>query len=104
MGGVGRLPGTHVAVDDRRDTPPPLSIGVVKPEPIVIGWNGTQVRVRHDDSHLTPYSPGVFRLRSAFELASDVDGQRLVLESTMGERYRVSVRDDGAVVGLWRRG
>ena len=26
-----------------------------------------------------------------------------VLETTMGERHRYRVRDDGAVVGLWRR-
>ena len=73
------------------------------PEPILIGWNGTQVRIRHDDPKLTPYSPGVSRLRSAFELASDVDGLRLVLTTTMGDRYQVRVRDDGVVVGLWQR-
>lgn len=73
------------------------------PDPILIGWHGTQVRIRHDDPRLTPYSPGVSRLRSAVELASDVEGLRLVLETTMGDRYRVRVRDDGAVVGLWRR-
>ena len=26
-----------------------------------------------------------------------------VLRSTMGDRYRVRVADDGGVVGLWRR-
>ena len=36
-------------------------------------------------------------------LASDVDGLRLVLETTMRERYHVKVRDDGAVVELWKR-
>jgi len=59
--------------------------------------------VRHDDPRLTPYSPGVSRLRSAVELASDIDELRLVLATTMGERYRVRVRDDGAVVEQWRR-
>ena len=75
----------------------------MKPEPIVISWRGTQVRVRHDDPRLAPYSPGVGRLRSAFELASDVAGLRLYLETGLGDRYRVRVADDGAVVGLWRR-
>ena len=75
----------------------------MKPEPIVLGWQGQRVRVRHDDPRLGPYSPGVARLRSAVELASDVDGLRLVLTSTVGDRYHVRVREDGAVVGLWRR-
>jgi len=72
---------------------------------VVAAWGerGPGVRVRHDDLRLTPYSPGVSRLRSAVELASDVEGLRLVLESVLGDRYRVRVRDDGAVVGLWRR-
>lgn len=75
-----------------------------KPEPIVIAWRGQQVRVRHDDPRITsPYSPQAVRLRAAVELASDVPGLRLVLDSALGERYRVRVRDDGAVVGLWRR-
>jgi hypothetical protein len=43
------------------------------------------------------------QLRAAVQLASDVDGLRLVLASTTGERYRVKVADDGSVVGLWRR-
>jgi hypothetical protein len=37
------------------------------------------------------------------ELASDVEGLRLVLTSAIGDRYRVRVSDDGSVVGLWRR-
>lgn len=36
------------------------------------------------------------------ELASEVDGLPLVLVSTMGDRYRVRVGDDGLTVGLWR--
>jgi hypothetical protein len=42
-------------------------------------------------------------LRAAIELATDVESLRLVLASTVGDRYRVSVSDDGSVVGLWRR-
>jgi hypothetical protein len=76
---------------------------VSAPEPIVIPWNGRRIRVRHDDPRLRPYSPGVARLRSAMELASDVAGLRLALTTTMGDRYHVRVREDGAVVGLWRR-
>jgi hypothetical protein len=37
------------------------------------------------------------------ELASDVEGLRLALGTTVGDRYRVKVSDDGSVVGLWRR-
>jgi hypothetical protein len=36
------------------------------------------------------------------ELASDVQGLRLVLASTVGDRYRVRVSDDGDLAGLWR--
>jgi hypothetical protein len=42
-------------------------------------------------------------VRSAVELASDVDGLRLVLGTAVGDRYRVRVSDDGLTVGLWRR-
>jgi len=37
------------------------------------------------------------------ELASDVEGLRLVLGTALGDRYRIKVADDGAVIGLWRR-
>ncbi len=73
------------------------------PDPLVIAWQSRHVRIRHDDPLLTPYSPGVARLRAAVELASDVEGLRLVLTSALGERYLVKVADDGTVVGLWRR-
>jgi hypothetical protein len=59
--------------------------------------------VRHDDPHLGPYSSLGATLRSAIELASDTDGLRLVLASTLGDRYRIRVSGDGSVVGLWRR-
>jgi hypothetical protein len=32
-----------------------------------------------------------------------VEGLRLVLTSTVGDRYRVKVSDDGCMVGLRRR-
>jgi hypothetical protein len=41
-------------------------------------------------------------VRSAVELASDVDGLRLVLASTLGDRYRIRVSDDGSTGGLSR--
>jgi hypothetical protein len=73
-------------------------------QPIIVSWQGRQLRVRHDDPRITSiYSPQAVRVRAAVELASDVAGLRLVLESTVGDRYRVKVRDDGAEVGLWRR-
>ena len=58
--------------------------------------------MRHDDPHLGPYSSRGATVRSAVELASDVEGLRLVLTTTVGDRYRVRVSDDGSVVGLWR--
>jgi hypothetical protein len=76
---------------------------VKAPEPLVISWRGRQLRVRHDDPHLGPYSSLGATIRSAVELASDVAGLRLVLATTVGDRYRVMVSDDGSVVGLWRR-
>ena len=75
----------------------------MKPDPLVVPWQGHQVRVRHDDPRLGPYTPRGAVIRSAMELASDVDGLRLVLTSALGDRYRVRVSDDGSVVGLWRR-
>jgi hypothetical protein len=36
------------------------------------------------------------------ELASDVDGLRMVMSSALGRDYRVRVADDGAVIGMWR--
>lgn len=72
------------------------------PDPLVISWHGCQLRVRHDDPRIGPYTPAGSRIRSAVELASDVEGLRLVLASTVGDRYRVMVSDDGLTVGLWR--
>ena len=56
------------------------------PEPLVVPWQGHEVRVRHDDAHLGPYTPRGAVIRAAVELASDVDGLRLVLASTVGDR------------------
>jgi hypothetical protein len=66
-------------------------------------WQGQQLRVRHDDPRLGPYTHAGQVLRAAVELASDVEGLRLVLGTTVGDRYRVRVSDDGSIVGLWRR-
>jgi hypothetical protein len=38
------------------------------------------------------------------EVASDVEGLRLVLTSALGDRYSVRVADDGSVIGLWCKG
>lgn len=70
------------------------------PEPLIVSWQGREVRVQHDDPHLGPYTPRGAIIRSAVEPASDVDGLRLVLLTTVGDRYRVRVSDDGSVVGL----
>ena len=73
------------------------------PEPLIVPWQGQQLRVRHDDPHLGPYTHAGQVIRAAVELATDVEGLRLILASALGERYRVKVSDDGSVVGLWRR-
>ncbi len=74
------------------------------PDPLSISWRGRKLRVRHDDPRIKPYSQVGQRIRAAVELATDVEGLRLVLASTVGERYRVRVTDDGTMVGLWRSG
>ena len=63
-----------------------------------------ELRVRHDDPHLGPYTPRGAVIRSALELASDVQGLRLYLVTALGDRYAVRAADDGSVIGLWRRG
>jgi len=73
------------------------------PEPLIVTWQGRQVRVRHDGPHLGPYTPRGAVIRSAMELASDVEGLRLYLVTALGDRYAVRVADDGSVIGLWRR-
>ena len=75
----------------------------MKPDPLVVPWQGRSVRVCHDDPRLGPYTPRGAVIRSAIELASDVEGLRLVLRTTLGDRYCVRVSDDGSIVGLWRR-
>jgi hypothetical protein len=75
---------------------------VLAPDPLIVSWQGREVRVRHDDPHLVLDTPRGAVIRSAVELASDVDGLRLVLASTLGDRYRVKVSDDGSTIGLWR--
>ena len=79
------------------------SLGMVKPEPLVIPWRGRQHRVRHDDPHLSTFSPGGQRVPAAVQPATDVDGLRLVLASTVADRYRVKVSDDGSVIRSWPR-
>ena len=66
---------------------------------MIVTWQGHQVRIRHDDPHLGPYTPRGAVIRSAIELVSDVEGLRLVLTSTVGDRYQVRVSDDGSVIG-----
>ena len=72
------------------------------PGPLIVSWQGRQLRVRHDDPHLGLCTSRGATLQAAIELASDVEGLRLVLASTVGDRYRVRVSDDGSTVGLWR--
>jgi len=76
---------------------------VKSPRPLVVTWQGREVRIRHDDPHLGPYTPRGAVIRSAVELASDVEGLRLYLVTALGDRYQVRLADDGIVTGLWRR-
>jgi hypothetical protein len=87
----------------RRDTPTSEPRRVKAPEPLVVSWRGRQVRVRHDDPHLGPYTPRGAVIPSAMELASHIEGLRLYLVTALGDRYTVRVADDGSVIGLWRR-
>lgn len=70
-------------------------------DPLIVPWRGQQLRVRHDDPHVGPSTPRSAVIRSAMALVSDADGLRLVLASTLGDRYRDRVGDDGCTVGLW---
>jgi hypothetical protein len=76
---------------------------VKAPEPLEVSWQGRRLRIRHDDPRLGPYTPRGATLRAAIELVSDVEGLRLVLASTVGDRYLVKVADDGLTVALRRR-
>jgi hypothetical protein len=76
---------------------------VLKPEPVFVPFRGREIRVRHDDPALRPYTPMATMLRAAASLASDVEGLRLVLASTVGQLYRIEVPDDGSEVRLRRR-
>ncbi len=60
---------------------------------------------RHDDEHLGPYSPAGAVIRNAVELATDLRGLELVLNSTVGDRYMIAVAQcgEGVVVALRRR-
>jgi len=73
------------------------------PDPLHIPWRGRQLRIRHDDPRLGPYTDVGKQLTAAVQLATDVEGLRRVLATTIADRYRFRVSDDGATVGLWRR-
>jgi hypothetical protein len=45
----------------------------VKPAPLVIPWQGRQLRIRHDDPHLTPLTDQGKRIAVAVQLAFDVE-------------------------------
>jgi hypothetical protein len=78
-----------------RDGVAARKLPTMSPDPLVISWRGRQLRVRHNDPCIGPYSPVGQRIRAAIELATDVEGLRLVLASTVGEQYIVRVAEDG---------
>jgi hypothetical protein len=73
------------------------------PDPLYVPWRGRMVRIRHDDPTLRPYWPNADRLGAAMQLASDVAGLRVVLATTIADRYEWRVADDGSEVRLRRR-
>jgi hypothetical protein len=74
------------------------------PAPLVVPWQAGSVRIRHDDPALRPYSPRASVLLAAMTLVNTTDGLQRVLEATLGEHYRVRVKDGPEVtVGLRRR-
>src|SRR5687767_9333000 len=98
--GTGQVPRAS-SCPARDGHEPGATVG--KPEPVYVPFRGRETRVRHDDPTLRPYMPMATVLRSAASLASDIDGLRLVLASTVGDRYRIEVPDDGREVRLRRR-
>lgn len=76
--------------------------GMKAPEQLIIAWRGRQLRVRHAYLKLGPAHPARSHAPSGLELASDVEGLRLVLMTTVGDCYGIKVADDGSggVVGL----
>jgi hypothetical protein len=73
-----------------------------KPEPLYLRWRGRDVRIRHDDPRLGPYSPVIATLRSAMTITTEVATVRLVIARERA--YRVGVPDDdGSEVRLRRR-
>jgi hypothetical protein len=72
------------------------------PRPITVRWRGQGVRVRHDDPRLGPYSKPIKVLGPAMSLASDAEGVRLAIASTLGSRYEARVPDDVSEVRLRR--
>ncbi len=59
----------------------------MRPDPLVITWQGRQLRARHDDPRLGPYTHAGQVISAAVELASDAEGLRLVLETALADRY-----------------
>ena len=82
------------ATATRRGTSLRLRSGGEGPEPLVIAWQGRRPRVRHDDPRLAPLTDQGKLIAAAVGLGSDVEGLRLVLASTVGDRYRVKVSDE----------
>ena len=73
-----------------------------RPDPLLIPWRGGTIRLRHDDPRLGLYTDVGKRLTAAVQLATDIDGLRIVLASNHGRGYRVRVSDDAQTVGLHR--
>ena len=77
---------------------------MLKTDPGSVPFRGREVRARHDDIRLKHYTPMGMVLRSAASIASDVEGLRLVLASTVGgQHYRIEAPADASEVRLRRR-
>jgi hypothetical protein len=60
---------------------------VMRLVPLDIPWQDRRLAVTHDDLRLDPYGYGGQVVRAAVELASDMGGLRLVLDTALGDRY-----------------
>ena len=72
------------------------------PEPLVVPWQGRQLRIRHDDPTLGVYTGDGQQLRAAIELASDVEGLRPSWHPRWASATASGWRTTRAWSGFWR--
>ena len=70
------------------------------PDSLVIPRQARRLHARHDDPRLGPYTHVGQAICAAVELASDAEGLRLMLGTTLGDRFPVRVADHGRGEGF----